>query len=471
MNAGKDRLTISLVAHTNVGKTTLARTLLRKDVGEVRDRAHVTEVSEAYPLIETDDARLFLWDTPGLGDTVRLVRRLKREGSPVGWFLHQVWDKHRDRPLWCSQEALRNVREDADVVLYLVNAGESPEDAGYVPLELEILDWIGRPTLVVLNQTGGTEEASRKLTAEWEAYLADQRVVRGVLALDAFTRSWLQEDALFERLVPLFPADRRDAMASLAAAWSARNRAIFEQTTERIAAFLVEVANDGERVDEAERRSPLEVRARVEAFLGRIEERERALWEGVVDLHGLEGDFAVEARSMLESLVPGIETFGLVEQLTQLLDENKNTMKGAAGGLVAVGLAADVLSGGLTLGGGALVGGLLGGALGRLMDRRRGKTDREDRETLRLSAALLARLVVDCLCRYLVLAHHGRGRGALESNDEASRYRAAVEAALEAEDGRLVERLESARSGSAARSAEALTADLARIAESLLGRG
>ena len=41
------RITLSLISHTNVGKTTLARTLLRQDVGEVRDQAHVTDVSNA----------------------------------------------------------------------------------------------------------------------------------------------------------------------------------------------------------------------------------------------------------------------------------------------------------------------------------------------------------------------------------------------------------------------------------------
>ena len=115
------QVTMSLVSHTNVGKTTLARTLLRRDVGEVLDQAHVTEVSEAHTLIESDGRRLVLWDTPGFGDTARLVRRLKRRmGDPLGWFLHQVWDRVTDRPLWCGQEAARNVQQDADVVLYLV---------------------------------------------------------------------------------------------------------------------------------------------------------------------------------------------------------------------------------------------------------------------------------------------------------------------------------------------------------------
>ena len=33
------RIHLSLVSHTNIGKTTLARTLLGRDIGEVADRA------------------------------------------------------------------------------------------------------------------------------------------------------------------------------------------------------------------------------------------------------------------------------------------------------------------------------------------------------------------------------------------------------------------------------------------------
>ena len=73
----KEQLTLSLVSHTNVGKTTLARTLLRRDVGEILDQAHVTDVSEAHTMVESADARLVLWDTPGFGDTARLLKRLK----------------------------------------------------------------------------------------------------------------------------------------------------------------------------------------------------------------------------------------------------------------------------------------------------------------------------------------------------------------------------------------------------------
>src|SRR4029450_11631445 len=96
-------VTLSLISHTNVGKTTLARTLLRREIGEVRDQPHVTTIAEAHPLIETDDARPLLWGAPGCGDTVRLMGRRRPADDPIGWFLHQVWDRVVHRPLWCSQ--------------------------------------------------------------------------------------------------------------------------------------------------------------------------------------------------------------------------------------------------------------------------------------------------------------------------------------------------------------------------------
>ena len=76
-------ISLSLVSHTNAGKTTLARTLLGRDVGMVRDAPHVTEFADAHTLLETAAGeRLVLWDTPGFGDSVRLAKRLRKLGLP-----------------------------------------------------------------------------------------------------------------------------------------------------------------------------------------------------------------------------------------------------------------------------------------------------------------------------------------------------------------------------------------------------
>src|SRR5438046_6431038 len=120
-------IALSLISHTNAGKTTLARTLLGRDVGAVRDVQHVTQEATGYPLIETASGdALVLWDTPGFGDSARLARRLAQESNPVGWFLSQVWDRFRGRAFFLSQQLMQHVRDHADVVLYLVNAAEAP---------------------------------------------------------------------------------------------------------------------------------------------------------------------------------------------------------------------------------------------------------------------------------------------------------------------------------------------------------
>ncbi|MFN7433338.1 MAG: hypothetical protein ACK5T1_09240, partial [Betaproteobacteria bacterium] len=56
----------------NVGKTSLARTLLGADVGEGRDAPHVTDLAEPQVLLSTPaGVALRLWDTRGFGDSAR----------------------------------------------------------------------------------------------------------------------------------------------------------------------------------------------------------------------------------------------------------------------------------------------------------------------------------------------------------------------------------------------------------------
>ncbi|HRD91457.1 MAG TPA: GTPase domain-containing protein, partial [Accumulibacter sp.] len=203
MSTDARAIALSLISHTNAGKTTLARTLLGRDVGEVRDAAHVTTESTPYPLIDTAEGdTLLLWDTPGFGDSARLARRLAQQGNPIGWFLSQIWDRFRDQPFHLSQQAVRNVRDEADVVLYLVNAAEAPADAGYLAPELDVLAWIGRPVVVLLNQTGPPRPhtAEQADVQRWREALGERAFVRDVLTLDAFARCWVQEIVLLRTL-------------------------------------------------------------------------------------------------------------------------------------------------------------------------------------------------------------------------------------------------------------------------------
>jgi hypothetical protein len=410
-------VTFSLVSHTNVGKTTLARTLLRRDIGVVLDAPHVTEVSEAHELMAVEGARLLLWDTPGFGDTVRLARRLRAQGSALGWFLHQVWDRLRDRPLWCSQQALSNVREHADLVLYLVNAAEDPRGAGYVAPELEILAWLGKPVLVLLNQTGPESARDEELTARWRAALAGHAVVRDVLPLDAFSRCWVQEGLLLERAAQQLDAARAADLRRLNAAWNARNLALFDATAAAMAAFLARAAADREPLP-GERASPAQKQAAMAELARRLEAAERALWDEAIAAHGLEGRAAVELAQALEHVD--------VEGQAAAKPARDALIGGAISGALG-GLAADLAAGGLTFGGGLVLGALLGAlgaaGLGQGFDLVRGRGEPQ----VRWNAEFLGRLLRRTLLRYLTLAHFGRGRGAFAEGRPNARRSSAVE--------------------------------------------
>jgi hypothetical protein len=55
MNSPSVQIQFALISHTNNGKTTLARTLVGADVGEVRDAAHVTVFAESHTLLTTEE--------------------------------------------------------------------------------------------------------------------------------------------------------------------------------------------------------------------------------------------------------------------------------------------------------------------------------------------------------------------------------------------------------------------------------
>ncbi|MEM7352614.1 MAG: GTPase domain-containing protein, partial [Acidobacteriota bacterium] len=422
------RVTLSLVSHTNVGKTTLARTLLRRDVGEVLDQAHVTEVSEAYSLFETEGLELRLWDTPGFGDSMRLLKRLRRHANPILWFVQQTWDRITDRPLWSSQQAALNIRDEADLVLYLVNASEEPEEAGYVAPELELLSWIGRPVVLLLNQTGGGDaapEAKAERVEAWRRHVERWPRVGDVLPLDAFSRCWVQESLLLERIVGLLPEDRRPTMETLEAAWNQRNLDVFGRAIGAMARYLGAAAADRQELP-SRKPSRDDKKQAMERLGERLEHASVELMTTLLELHGLEGSAAAAIDRQLDAFAVDGE---------DLLDPEKSAFWGGVLSGAAGGLTADLLSGGLSFGGGVLAGAILGALGGAGLARGFQLIKGEKLPAVSWTPIFLERLVHQTLLRYLVVAHFGRGRGEFQEQDASHRWQTLVETALRQRGG------------------------------------
>ncbi|MCW7540363.1 DUF3482 domain-containing protein [Aquabacterium sp. A7-Y] len=438
-DAASTTLALSLVSHTNVGKTTLARTLLRRDIGEVRDAAHVTRRAEPYLLAESAAGdRLQLWDTPGFGDSVRLARRLAQAGNPVGWFLTEVWDRFRDRAFWSAQHAVRNVLEQADVVLYLVNASEAPGDAGYLDAELQVLTLVGKPVLVLLNQLGRPQPAAGEAAEieRWRERCAGSPCVREVLALDAFARCWVQEDALLEAVGRLLPEAKQAASARLRQAWQARGRATWQAAMLLLAERLARAAVDREVLPPAGLGGRLrEVGAALglrhegiatpreqamQALAERLDAELRAGTDRLIALHGLEGRAAAAVLARLA------EHYTVQEPL----NEGKAAVWGGALTGALAGLKADLLSGGLTLGGGLLAGGVLGALGAAGLARGYNLVRGVEAPSLAWSREVLDELVHSALLEYLAVAHYGRGRGDWAEAEHPAHWQDSVKAVV-----------------------------------------
>jgi hypothetical protein len=426
-----DSIEIVLISHTNAGKTTLARTLLAQDVGTVRDAPHVTELASAHLLLTAGNTTLRLWDTPGFGDSGRLAARLRHADNPIGWLLREVWDRHRDRPLWSSQQALRAARDHADVLLYLVNAAESPQDAGYLAAEMQVLRWVGKPVLALLNQLGAPRPAADEAAElqRWHDHLRALGPVQAVLPMDAFARCWVQEAVLLDAIAAALPAARRARFAPLQAAWEARNIERFHASMRLLAAQLAQAAADSQPIDEENASTarrlmrtlglPEGEAAREQAMLpmlDRLDARIRASTDRLIALHGLEGSAAEVVLARLR------ENF----TAHQKIDERRAALwSGLATGALT-GLKADIAAGGLSFGAGMLVGGLLGGLAGAGAAHGVNRLTGRDRSVLRFSDAFLDRLLESAVLRYLAVAHFGRGRGQYAEGEAPQFWQQAV---------------------------------------------
>jgi GTPase SAR1 family protein len=417
-------VTLSLISHTNVGKTTLARTLLRRDVGQTGDRPHVTDLSEAHVMVATQGCRLLLWDTPGFGDSARLIRRLQTSQQPIFWMLTQIWDRFTNRPLWCSQQAMKNVRDEADVVLYLVDASQSPEEAAYVAMEMQILTWADKPVVLLLNQTGAPRAAEVEAAEEkrWLDHLARYPVVKSVLNLDAFARCWVQESELLEVLAPIVPEEKKDSFAKLRHAWHQKNLVVHQEALDVLSRSLVSSLFDEievkpttflQKIGLNRAEVDAEMKSARQELTTRLHHRLVDATNELIRLFGLEGHASPEGQSMQ------VGQFGLPDKINE-------PMWSAIGGLAAgltTGLMADFIAHGFTFFGGAVLGAIGGGTSAYMMAKTYNLVRGTNGNDVRWSAAHFIEQVQLTLLCYLAVSHYGRGRGHWSEGEHPEHWR------------------------------------------------
>ncbi|WP_312481137.1 GTPase/DUF3482 domain-containing protein [Stutzerimonas nitrititolerans] len=343
-------LKLALVGHTNVGKTSLLRTLTRDvSFGEVSHRPSTTRHVEGARLSVDGEPLLELYDTPGLEDAIALLDHLERIERPG----ERLDGPARTARFLEGSEARQRFEQEAKVLrqllasdagLYVIDARE-PVLAKYKD-ELAVLAGCGKPLLPVLNfvaQPGHGEE-------RWREALA-RLGLHALVRFDSVAPPIDGERRLYESLALLLEQSRaklqrliEDHEAQAAARLSEGNRLIAE--------LLVDVAACRRGVaaqPELERGAIRELHDAVRA-------REQRCVEALLRLYGFRTQDAATADLPLLDGRWGDDLFN-PETLKQLGVKIGGGMAAGA----AAGAGVDLMVGGITLGAAALLGAIAGG--------------------------------------------------------------------------------------------------------------
>lgn len=404
-------LKLAVVGHTNVGKTSLLRTLTR-DVGfgEVSHRPSTTRHVEGARLSVEGEALLELYDTPGLEDAIALLDYLERLDRPG----ERLDGPARLERFLQGSEARQRFEQEAKVLrqllashagLYVIDARE-PVLAKYRD-ELEVLASCGKPLLPVLNFVASQQHRE----PEWREALA-RLGLHALVRFDSVAPPEDGERRLYESLA-LMLEDARPALQRLIDDQQAQRLARQQSGKRLIAELLLDCA--------ACRRSvtaePAAEALAIEALRQDVRQREQRCVEALLKLYAFRREDADAGDLPLLDGRWGDDLFN--PETLKLLGVRLGS--GVAAG-AAAGAGVDLLVGGLTLGAAALAGAIAGGALqtarnygSRLLGKFKGQRELTvDDTVLRLLALRQQQLMVALESR----GHAAQGSIRLNAPDE-----------------------------------------------------
>lgn len=342
-------LVLAVVGHTNVGKTSLLRTLMRDShFGEVSHRPSTTRHVEGAELLVNSKPLLELYDTPGLEDAIGLLDYcdLLTQGSRVD-------GPERVKRFLASNEAKLRFEQEAKVLrqllqsdagLYIIDVRE-PVLAKYKD-ELAMLIDCGKPLLPVLNFVATNQDR----VEEWRQALA-RLGIHSLVQFDSVVPPENGERRLYESLALLLE-HARSQLLELIQYHEQQAKERYQQGFNIIADLLLDtaahsllVATDEASIEQAKLTLQEQVRR-----------REQRCIESLLTLYQFRKDdaFADELPLIDGRFDDDLFNPETIKQFSISLS------KGIATGAVA-GVGVDLMFAGLTLGAAALLGAISGG--------------------------------------------------------------------------------------------------------------
>ncbi len=345
-------INVAIVGHTNTGKTSLIRTMLRStQFGEIEDGAGTTRHVERATIFADNEAILNLHDTPGIEDSHALLRQLKSIGtqhksfSPVEILEKFIVTTSIDDPLEQEAKVIRQILR-SDVLLYIIDVRE-PVLEKYL-IEIEILSKAMKPIIPVFNFIANhTAEL-----AIWRKKLAVFNIHTS-LEFDTVAFSFEAEKRLYQKiqtLVELHYERLQKLINYRATVWDQ----LCLSAAKRIVELIVSVAcyRESKRNQSDDSNANSIAAQKLKDFVRKSEQS--CLRDLLIIFNFSEKDVALQkipvsnGQWQLDIFAPGVlKTYGL--------DVGSAALKGAA-----TGAGIDLMVGGLSLGAATALGAIAG---------------------------------------------------------------------------------------------------------------
>lgn len=343
----------AVVGHPNKGKSSIVATLAENERIAVSPMPGTTRSADSYTLTVNGNPLYALVDTPGFqraGAVLAWLRDHERDASERALVVAEFVEQHKSDPKFHDEcELLRPILTGAGI-LYVVD-GTKPYGAEY-ELEMQILQWTGRPRMALINMIGDGDYAS-----QWRQALDQYFSI--VRTFDALRADFDARVSLLRAFRELDENWRNPLDQAVEALQQERQRQL-QRCAVEISDMLCDcvsmsceapVPHDWQQADPS---LEAELQARL---LSQIRTRERRARNTVQAIYRMEATERDEAD--LELVDQDLFTastwalFGLSK--AQLLAAGSVSGALAGGGL-------DALVGGTSLLAGTLLGGLIGGA-------------------------------------------------------------------------------------------------------------
>ena len=268
-------------------------------------------------------------------------------------------------------------------------------------------------------------EAEQADVNRWKDAMSVYPIVSSVLPMDAFTRCWVQEFALFDAIAKALPEELQATFEALREVWSRRRRTAYNASIQAMTHYLEKLANDREIAESASIKDQLRflgkrlglfknetvndpIGAAQTALASRAADEFCALTDKLIEINALKG------KGVRKELLRQMQSDWAVTSSVPLAPA---ALAGAVSTGAASGLASDLATGGLSMGLGTLVGtvvGALGGVgLAVAYNHKKGI----DKTVVTWSDEALSSFMVQAILLYLGVSHFGRGRGNWEQNN------------------------------------------------------